>query len=141
VAAASVRYECRPDNFRSIANGHLEIRHDLLKGRGVFACAALGAGALIEAAPVVIVPADQRKLLDHTILHDYYFVWDDEGGESRAAVALGLVSLCNHSRRPSARVRRNHTRGTLDLLALTPIAAGREITIDYNCPLWFAAQN
>ena len=33
----------------------------------------------------------------------------------------------------------NRARETLDLLALTPIAAGREITIDYNCPLWFAA--
>ena len=43
------------------------------------------------------------------------------------------------TRRPNARVRRNHTGGTLDLLALTAIAAGREITIDYNCPLWFAA--
>jgi hypothetical protein len=107
----------------------------------VFARAAIGAGALIEAAPVVIVPAEQRRLLDSTILHDYYFVWDEEGDESRAAVALGLVSLCNHSRRPSARVRQNRTRQTLDLLALTPIAAGREITIDYNCPLWFAAED
>jgi hypothetical protein len=87
----------------------------------------------------VIVPAGQRKLLDHTILHDYYFVWDDGGGESRVAVALGLISLCNHSRRPSARIRRNRARETLDLLALTSIAAGSEITIDYNCPLWFAA--
>jgi SET domain-containing protein len=135
----AARPERRPDSLRSTANGHLEIRYDKLKGRGVFARAALGAGALIEAAPVVIVPADQRKLLDHTILHDYYFVWDDEKGESRAAVALGLVSLCNHARQPSARVRRNLARETLDLLALTPIAAGREITIDYNCPLWFAA--
>jgi uncharacterized protein len=140
VAAAAARHERKSDYLRLTANGHLEIRHDKLKGRGVFACAALSAGALIEAAPVVIVPADQRKLLDHTILHDYYFVWDDEGGESRAAVALGLVSLCNHSRRPSARVRRNRTGETLDLLALTPIAAGSEITIDYNCPLWFAAE-
>jgi SET domain-containing protein len=118
-----------------------EIRHDKLKGRGVFASAAIGAGALIEAAPVVIVPGDQRKLLDDTILHDYYFVWDDADGDGRAAVALGLVSLCNHSRRPSARIRRNRARETLDLLALTPIAAGREITIDYNCPLWFAAED
>jgi SET domain-containing protein len=115
--------------------------HDGVKGRGVFARAAIGAGTLIEAAPVVIVPPEQRKLLDSTILHDYYFVWDDEGAEGRAAVALGLVSLCNHARRPSARVRRNRTRETLDLLALTSIAAGREITIDYNCPLWFAAED
>lgn len=106
----------------------------------MYARTDIHAGLLIEAAPVVIVSADQRKLLDATILHDYYFVWDDvAAGEARIAVALGLVSLCNHSRRPSARVRRNRTRETLDLLALTPIAAGREITIDYNCPLWFAA--
>ncbi len=86
------------------------------------------------------MPAGQRMLLDSTILHDYYFVWDDDtAGEARIAVALGLVSLCNHSRRPSARVRPNRTGETLDLIAMTPIAAGREITIDYNCPLWFAA--
>ena len=127
------------DALQPVPNNRLEIRRDPLKGRGVFARAAIGAGALIEAAPVVIVPYDQRRSLDDTVLHDYYFVWDNEGGESRAAVALGLVSLCNHSRRPSARVRPNRARETLDLLALTPIAAGREITIDYNCPLWFAA--
>ena len=126
--------------MRPPSNDRLEIRHDARKGRGVYARTGIDAGLLIEAAPVVIVPASQRKLLDATILHDYYFVWDDvAAGETLIAVALGLVSLCNHSRRPSARVRRNRTRETLDLLALTPIAAGREITIDYNCPLWFAA--
>ena len=57
------------------------------------------------------------------------------------AVALGIVSLCNHSRRPSARVRRNPAQGTLDLVALVAIVAGDEITIDYNCPLWFEAQD
>ena len=126
--------------MRSIADCVLEIRHDPAKGRGVFARAAIDAGALIERAPVVIVPAAQRRLLDHTILHDYYFVWDEEGGESRAAIALGLVSLCNHSRRPSARVRRNRIGETLDLSAVTPIAPGRELTLDYRCPLWVAAE-
>jgi SET domain-containing protein len=52
-------------------------------------------------------------------------------------VAFGLVSLCNHSRRPSARVSRNHARRTLDLIAIAAIMPGDEITIDYNCPLWF----
>jgi len=130
---------------RRNADSLLEIRHDQAKGRGVFARTSIGAGALIERAPVVIVPAAQRELLDHTILHDYYFVWNDVlaggGGEQSAALALGLVSLCNHSRRPTARIRQNRVSETLDLLALTPIAAGREITIDYNCPLWFAAQD
>jgi SET domain-containing protein len=136
-----LQYARGPDKLRPIADGVLEIRHDQKKGRGVFARASIAAGVLIEAAPIVIVPAAQRKLLDNTILHDYYFVWDDEGGERSAAIALGLVSLCNHSRRPSARIRRNRIRETLDLLAIAPIAAGSEITIDYNCPLWFAAED
>jgi uncharacterized protein len=147
VAASARLHACRPAGIRPTGvdgrdiRAVLEIRHDPAKGRGVFACAPIGAGALIESALVVIVPADQRGLLDKTILHDYYFVWDDEGAERRVAIGLGLVSLCNHSRRPSARVRRNRLRETLDLLALISIAAGSEITIDYNCPLWFAAED
>ena len=129
------------DALRPLATDRLEIRDDPLKGRGVFACAPIAAGAVIEMAPVIIVPAGQCALLDKTILHDYYFHWDgDPDGEGRGAVALGLVALCNHSRRPRARVRRNLAQCTLDLVALVPIAAGEEVTIDYNCPLWFDAQ-
>jgi uncharacterized protein len=87
------------------------------------------------------VPAAQGALLDQTILHDYYFRWDSGDGSTGAAIALGLVSLCNHSRRPRARVRPNHARATLDLVALIAIAAGDEITIDYDCPMWFAARD
>jgi hypothetical protein len=130
------------DRLRPVPNDRLEIRHDPAKGRGVFASAAIAAGSLIEAAPVIIVPAEQCQLLDRTILHDYYFHWDgDPDGEGSGAVALGLVALCNHSRRPRARVRRNFAQATLDLVALVPIAAGGEVTIDYNCPLWFAPQD
>lgn len=122
--------------LRPVGTDCLEIRSDPAKGRGVFATAAIAAGIVIESAPVIIVPPAQCALLDRTILHDYYFDW--EGG---GVVALGLVSLCNHARRPSARVRRNPAQATLDLVAALAIAAGDEITIDYNCPLWFEAQD
>jgi SET domain-containing protein len=141
VAATAVRDSRACEIFRPAPNDVLEIRNDPVKGRGVFARAPIAAGSLIEAAPVIVVPAAQCPLLDKTILHDYYFHWaGDPEGEGSGAVPLGLVALCNHSRRPNARVRRNHSRETLDLLALAPIAAGDEITIDYNCPLWFEAQ-
>jgi SET domain-containing protein len=131
-----------PDRLRPVPNEYLEIRHDPVKGRGVFAAAPIGAGSVIEAAPVIIVPAEQCQLLDRTILHDYYFHWDgDPDGEGSGAVALGLVALCNHSRRPRARVRRNFAQDTLDLVALAPISAGEEVTIDYNCPLWFTVED
>jgi len=134
------------DSLRPTPNDRLEIRNDKLKGRGVFAAAPIAAGTLIEAAPVIIVPAAECALLDQTILHDYYFHWDGDpdggpGGEGRGAVALGLVALCNHSRRPRARVRRNLAQGTLDLVALVTIPRGEEVTIDYNCPLWFTAED
>ena len=54
---------------------------------------------------------------------------------------LGLVALCNHSRRPNARVRRNLAQDKLDLVATAPIAAEDEVTIDYHCPLWFEPQD
>jgi SET domain-containing protein len=140
--AASAARELRAhDSRRPVANDCLEIRNDPAKGRGVFATAPIAAGALIEAAPVIIVPPAHCPLLDQTILHDYYFHWDgDRDGDGSGAVALGLVALCNHSRRPRARVRRNLVQTTLDLIALAAIAAGEEITIDYNCALWFDAQ-
>ena len=142
MAAAAARGERASEALRPVPNDRLEIRSDPVKGRGVFARAPVAAGALIEAAPVIVVPAPQCPLLDKTILHDYYFHWDgDPDGEGRGAVALGLVALCNHARRPNARVRRNYARQTLDLVALASIAAGDEITIDYNCPLWFDAQD
>jgi SET domain-containing protein len=142
VAAPAARSERAQEALRPVPNDRLEIRDDPQKGRGVFAREPIAAGALIEAAPVIILPAAQCGLIDKTILHDYYFHWDgDPDGEGRGALALGLVSLCNHSRRPRARVRRNYARETLDLVALMPIAAGEEVTIDYNCPLWFEAQD
>ena len=142
MAASTARRAQVLDRLRPGPNPRLEIRSDPVKGRGIFAREPFAAGTLIEAAPVIIVPAQQCPLLDRTILHDYYFHWDgDPEGQGRGAVALGLIALCNHSRRPNARVRRNPARETLDLMALTPIAEGDEVTIDYNCPLWFQPQD
>jgi uncharacterized protein len=141
MAAPAARSARARDVLRPVLNDRLEIRSDPVKGRGVFARAPIASGRLIEAAPVIVVPAAQCALLDQTILHDYYFHWDgDPDGDGSGAVALGLAALCNHSRRPNARVRRNLAQETLDLLALSPIAAGDEVRIDYNCPLWFDPQ-
>src|SRR5580700_6594086 len=122
MSATAVRSVRAQGSLRPIPNDSLEIRSDPLKGRGIFARAPIAAGTVIEAAPVIIVPAAHCPLLDQTILHDYYFHWDgdpDGGpeGDGSGAVALGLLALCNHSRRPRARVRRNFAQATLDLVA------------------------
>ena len=99
--------------------GKLEVRCHPAKGRCLFARAPIGVGELIEAAPAIVLSAADCAALDGT------------------ALALGYVGLCNHSARPRAKVRRNYADSTLDLVALADIAIGEEVTIDYNCPLWF----
>jgi SET domain-containing protein len=95
---------------------------------------------VIEAAPVIVLSAEDCRALDRTRIGHYYFHWDgDFDGDGRGALPLGLIALCNHSPRPKARARRNHAAETLELVALAPIAPGEEVTIDYGCSLWFEA--
>jgi len=124
--------------LRPIPNHRIEIRSSPTRGRGVFARAVIAPGTVIEAAPVIVIPAADCPALDRTIIHDYYFHWDgDPEGAGRGALALGVVTLCNHASRPNARVERNFAQHTLDLIATAPIGAGEEVTIDYGCALWF----
>jgi len=122
----------------AIANHRVEVKMRPGRGRGLFAREAIAPGTLIESAPVIILPAEDCPALDQTIIYDYYFHWDGNAdGEGRGALGLGLVTLCNHSGLPCARVDRNYARQTLDLVATAPIRPGDEITIDYRCTLWF----
>ena len=126
------------DCLRPIPNHRIEIRTSPTRGRCVFARTAIPPGTVIEAAPVLVLPAADCSMLDGTIIHDYYFHWDgDPEGTGRGALGLGLVTLCNHASLPTAKVERNFARHTLDLIAIRPIEPGDEVTIDYGCPLWF----
>ena len=113
------------------------------KGRGVIAGRFFAAGMVIEKAPAVEFPAEERNIVDRTALFSHYFV--DPGQydvishcDSRAAVrgyiAFGLSSLCNHAERPGARVRWRRDRLGLwaDLIALRDLQPGEEITVYYT---------
>ncbi len=137
--AAGTASDCRLADHR-LADHQSSRRNPqtAVRGRGVFAQVAIPAGTVVEAAPVIIVAGAECAMLDRTILHNYYFHWDgDPDGDGRGALGLGLVSLCNHSSCPRARVDRNFARDTLDLVAMADIEPGDEITIDYGCALWF----
>jgi SET domain-containing protein len=114
------------------------------RGRGVVAAAPIGAGALIERAPVILVPEAERAAVDATNVGNYIFLWEHGttgedlwSGQGRAAIALGFVSLINHSERPNCRFIRHIEALALDLLALRDIEAGEELTFDYGMRLWF----
>ena len=65
------------------------------KGRGVFTSELIVANTIIEIAPVIVMPAADRILLDKTLLHDYIFEWRID--KSQCCMALGLVPIYNHS--------------------------------------------
>ena len=110
-------------------------------GRGVFATRAIAAGELIEEAPVIVVPPAEVPHLERTALNDYCFLWLED--ESAVAIALSVCSLCNHSYTPNATFDRRFDLGVIAFAALQDIAAGDEITINYNghpasaAPVWF----
>src|SRR5262245_59310812 len=70
------------------------------KGRGVIARRAIRKGAVIERAPVLLVPiGDFVDGMKNRTLKTYLFIWD----KKHVAVALGYGSLYNHSFDPNAR--------------------------------------
>jgi SET domain len=79
---------------------------------------------------VLVFSSDEARLIDRTLLFDYYFRWEGnikEGGSG--VIAFGLISLCSHSPTPNAIVQPNYHDNTLELYATVDIAAGEEITI------------
>lgn len=117
----------------------VEVKQVRGKGRGVFARRAIGKGEVIERVPVIVLSADQagNDPREHD-LSGYCFEW----GEGTVALALGFGSLYNHSYRPNARYD-DVGRLTKVFTALRDIAAGEEITVNYNggpedrSPVWF----
>ena len=52
------------------------------KGRGVFTKQIIPAYTVIEISPVIVMSAEERTLLDQTLLHDYIFEWGKESKSS-----------------------------------------------------------
>jgi hypothetical protein len=117
------------------------------RGRGVVADAPIGGGQLIERSPVILVPHGDRSAVDPTNVGSYIFMWEHGSigedvykGEGRAAIALGLTSLVNHSADPNCDFVRYIEALAIDLFALRDIAAGEELTFDYGMTLWFTPE-
>ncbi len=111
------------------------------RGRGVFATQPIAAGELIERSPVLVSPAAEWPHLEKTVLYDYVFEWGED--ETDSGIALGYAGLFNHSFTPNARYRRRTADLLIEVTAVREIAAGEEITMNYNgdpddrTPVWF----
>ena len=114
------------------------------RGRGVVADRDIAEGDLIERAPVILVPREDRAAIDASNVGNYIFVWEHDSvaediykPDVRAAVVLGFASLVNHSPDPNCDFVRHIEALALDVFALRDIKAGEELTFDYGMALWF----
>lgn len=113
-------------------------------GRGVFTTEAIEAGSVVEIAPVVVMSAEERKLIDQTLLHDYIFEWGDSNDQ--CCMALGWVSVYNHSYNSNCQYDMDFDDKTISIKTVRNIEAGEELFINYNGvwnntkPLWFDAK-
>jgi hypothetical protein len=112
------------------------------RGRGVFATRAFAPGEVIERAAVIVFPRAAVAALRGTVLDDYWFFWDPDHN----AAALGCGALYNHGCPANARFDRDLDAMVMVFRAVRPIAAGTEVTINYNGesddpdPVWFEAR-
>lgn len=115
-----------------------------LRGRGVFSTEEIPEGTTIEIAPVIVLNEADRKTVDSTLLHDYIFEWGED--EKQAAVALGYVSIYNHSVDANCTYDMDFEHKTIQIQTKRAIKADEELCINYNGdgvvdkPVWFEAK-
>ena len=99
-------------------------------GRGVFTSENIAEGTVIEISPVIVMSADERKLLDKTLLHDYIFEWESENG--KCCLALGYVSIYNHSYKSNCEYEMDFENEIIKIKTIRLIKEGEELFINYN---------
>jgi SET domain-containing protein len=108
------------------------------KGRGVVATMPISAGELVERSPVLPISMETSE---QPGLSDYAFAWGEDvpGFEAgkECAIGLGYLGLYNHAKLSNVRLVRHYEEHEMSVHALRDIAAGEELTIDYDVPLWF----
>ena len=115
-----------PDpNVRNVRMGVVE-QH----GRGIFATRRILKGELIERSPVIVLNEKQWPVAERTILSNYAFDWGEK--DEQAAIALGYVSIYNHSYAPNAQLEEMLDELMMEVIAIRDIQPGEEVTINYN---------
>ena len=100
------------------------------KGRGVFTSKIIDANVVIEESPVIVMSAEDRTLLDKTLLHDYVFEWGID--KVKCCMALGYVPVYNHSYNSNCEYFMDYEEETIQIKTIRPVKKGEELTINYN---------
>ena len=113
-------------------------------GRGVYTKTPLEKDSIIEIAPVIVMSAKDRKLLDQTLLHDYIFEWGAD--RKQVCMALGYVPLYNHSYQSNCAYEMDFQKKIITIKTTRKTKSSEELFINYNgdwdktTPVWFDAK-
>ena len=111
------------------------------KGRGVFTNQQIPSNTIIEISPVVVMSAEERVILDKTLLHDYIFEWGRDS--KQCCMALGYTAIYNHSYKSNCEYEMDFKKGVIVVRTVHFIKAGEELFVNYNGswdntkPVWF----
>lgn len=120
---------------------NLIIGHSEKRGRGVFATKNIPANTVIEISPIIELTPKERKQIEGTKLFHYIFEWGPT--KKKAAMALGYVSMYNHSFEPNCEYEMDYETHNMTIRTIKPVKKGEELYFSYNgnpddkSPLWF----
>ncbi len=109
----------------------LYINHTPGKGRGIFTRTGIQADTTLETAPVIVMTAGERTLLDQTTLHDYIFEWTPDG-QDMCCMALGYIAVYNHSYTANCEYFMDYEKRMITIKTIRDVESGEELTINYN---------
>lgn len=100
------------------------------KGRGVIACNHINAGQVIAEDPIFEIPNDYNYPPE---IDNMRMSWN----ETHDVIALGITNLLNHSPNSNVTIFDDFKNRTKSVIAKRDIEEGEELTINYECDLWF----
>ncbi|MBG9375034.1 SET domain-containing protein-lysine N-methyltransferase [Panacibacter sp. DH6] len=109
---------------------HLVIAPSEDRGRGVFTTKSIPADTVIEISPVIVLTSKERKDIEKTKLFHYVFEWGDT--RRQACVALGYVSMYNHSYDANCAYEMDFDNLIVSIRTVKKIKKGEELYINYN---------
>ena len=108
----------------------LNIASSPKRGRGIFATKNIKKGTVIEVSPVIVLTEKERKTIEKTLLFHYVFEWGDD--KKKAAMALGYISLYNHSYDANCEYEMEFGKKIMTIRTVKAIKKGEELFINYN---------
>ena len=112
-------------------DGKISVWYSTKKGFCVFSSVSLKIGEHITTC--AISPIGFKDVRENSKFNDYPMYWT----KKEDCVAFGVINLLNHSDRSNICLKRDYKRKLINAYAIENISPNVELTINYDCNLWF----